>query len=183
MNFIQFLIEEQEQNAKDVEDMNPEEMTQHAKQLMKRARLKDSGREEQAKNLAMRDLRQKIRDAQDPRQRMDLQRRLRELQQESCCEEVFVDKDGNILTEATARQFKRVGKEIKRRYRCLSGPKAGKLVSEPSKCATRKDPKKIRHGRKVMRSKKGTITRKSRISKRKHLSKLVTKMNKRLSGK
>lgn len=87
------------------------------------------------------------------------------------------------ITEAAKRQFKRVGNQIVKRYRCLSGPKAGKLVSDPSKCAMRKDPKKVRQGRKVMRSKKGTIARKSQISKRKSISKMVTKMNKRLSGK
>jgi len=99
------------------------------------------------------------------------------------CEEVWLDEDGNILNEAAKRQFKRVGNEIKKRYRCVGGPKAGKLVSEPGKCATRKDPKNVRRGRKVMRSKKGTIKRKAGITKRKSISRLVAKMNKRLSGK
>lgn len=98
-------------------------------------------------------------------------------------EEVYTDGDGNILNEAAIRQYKRVGQEIKKRYRCLSGPKSGKLVAAPSNCATRKDPKKVRQGRKVMRSKKGTIKRKSRISKRKQLSKMVKRMNQRLAGK
>ena len=87
------------------------------------------------------------------------------------------------INEAAQRQFKRVGQQIVKKYRCLSGPKAGKLVSDPGKCASRKDPKKVRQGRKVMRSKKGTIARKSQISKRKSISKMVTKMNKRLAGK
>lgn len=99
------------------------------------------------------------------------------------CEEVWTDEDGNVLEEAAKRQFKRVGNEIKKRYRCVGGPKAGKLVSEPGKCATRKDPKKVRQGRKVMRSKKGTIKRKAGITKRKSISRLVAKMNRRLSGK
>lgn len=87
------------------------------------------------------------------------------------------------VTEAAIRQFKRVGQEIRRRYRCMSGPKAGKLVATPGACATRKDPKKVRHGRRVMRSKKGVIARKTRVAKRKQLSKMVAKMNKRLAGK
>ncbi len=113
--------------------------------------------------------------------------KLHEVLPEDFCEcmyeEVFVDEDDNILDEAAMRQWKRVGQEIKKRYRCLSGPKAGKLVASPQACATRKDPKRIRHGRKVMRSKKGTIARKTRVAKRKQLSRMVAKMNRRLAGK
>jgi len=103
-------------------------------------------------------------------------------EQQQECEIVYIDVMDNILNEAAIRQFKRVGNEIKKRYRCLSGPRQGKLVAHPSGCAGRKDPKKVRNGRKVMRSKKGVIQRKSAISKRKSMSRLVTKMNKRLSG-
>lgn len=102
--------------------------------------------------------------------------------QETVCEEVWIDEDGNILSEAAKRAFKRVGKEIKRRYRCTTGPKKGKVVSDPKLCATRKDPKKVRHGRKVARTKKGVRIRKSAISKRTSMSKLVAKMNQRLNG-
>jgi len=94
-----------------------------------------------------------------------------------------VDEDDNILSEAAVRQWKRMGSTIIKKYRCLGGVKAGKLVSDPSKCVTKKDPKKVRHGRKVMRSKKGTIGRKSKITKKRSLSKLVAKMNMRLMGK
>lgn len=87
------------------------------------------------------------------------------------------------VDEAAIRQYKRVGQAIKKRYRCMSGPKAGKLVATPGACATRKDPRRVRHGRKVMRSKKGIIKRKTRVAKRKALSKIVAKMNKRLAGK
>ncbi len=87
------------------------------------------------------------------------------------------------MTEAAVKQFKRVGNQVKRRYRCLSGPKRGKMVATPAACATRKDPKKVRHGRKVMRSKKGTIARKTKLTKRKQVSRMVAKMNRRLSGK
>ena len=99
------------------------------------------------------------------------------------CEECYVDEDDNILSEAAIRQFKRIGQEIKRRYRCLSGAKAGKLVAKPGGCATRKDPKRVRRGRMVMRSKKGVIKRKAKVAKRKQLSKMVARMNKRLAGK
>lgn len=99
------------------------------------------------------------------------------------CEVVYVDEDDNILSEAAIRQWKRMGQNIVKKYRCLAGPKAGKLVAKPGGCATRKEPKKVRHGRKVMRSKKGIIARKSRIAKRTSFSKMVKKMNARLMGK
>lgn len=99
------------------------------------------------------------------------------------CEEVYTDEDGNILTEAAMRQFKRFGTRIKRQYRCTAGPKKGKIVASPQSCATRKDPRKVRHGRRVARMKQGIRVRKTQIEKRKSISKMVTKMNQRLSGK
>jgi len=102
---------------------------------------------------------------------------------EDVCEIVYVGDDNEILSEAAIRQFKRNGNKIVKKYRCLSGPKMGKLVSEPGKCGQRKDPKKVRNGRKIMRAKKSTIKRKSAVSKKKQMSKMVTRMNKRLSGK
>ncbi len=98
-------------------------------------------------------------------------------------EEVYVDDDDNILTEAAMRQFKLTNKRITRKYRCMAGPKKGRLVAKPSGCATRKDPAKVRHGRKVMRSKKGVIARKTKITKKKAMNKIVAKMNRRLMGK
>lgn len=85
-----------------------------------------------------------------------------------------------FLDEAATRAFKRFGKEIRRYYRCVSGPKAGKLVSDPSQCGKRKDPAKVRNGKKVARSRKGVRIRKTAIAKRTQVSKMVTKMNKRL---
>jgi hypothetical protein len=98
-----------------------------------------------------------------------------------CYETVYLADDGEVLSEAAIRQFKRVGQTIVRRYRCLSGPKKGKLVSSASACSQRKDPKKVRQGRKTMRTKAGVIKRKSQVSKKKAMSKLVTKMNKQLT--
>ena len=95
---------------------------------------------------------------------------------------VFVDENGNIIEEGAIQQYKRVGQKLVKKYRCLSGKKKGKLVSHPSKCAQRKEPRRVRIGRRVMRTKKGVILRKSLISKRKTLSKLVKRLNKRLRG-
>ncbi len=102
---------------------------------------------------------------------------------EECSEEVLTDSEGNILTEAAIRQFKRVGGQIKRQYRCTSGPKKGKIVSTPQACAKRKDPKKRRHGKKVARARKGVRVMKTRIAKKQQQSKLVTRMNRRISGR
>jgi len=86
------------------------------------------------------------------------------------------------LDEAVIRQYKNIGGVMKKRFRCGSGKKKGKLVSKPSICFKRKDPKKVRRGRKLMRMKGKVITRKTKIAKRKQISRLITKMNKRLSG-
>ena len=99
------------------------------------------------------------------------------------CDCVYVDENDEVLTEAAIRQWKRMGSTIIKKYRCLGGVKAGKLVSDPAKCTTRKDPKKVRHGRKVMRMKKGVIGRKTKVAKKRSMSKLVKKMNMRLMGK
>jgi len=97
------------------------------------------------------------------------------------CDETFTCDE--LLTERAVRAFKRVGDTIQRRYRCMAGPKKGKLVATPGACGQRKDPKNIRKGRKTMRTKKGIIQRKSRITKRQAMSRIVRNMNKRLSGK
>lgn len=122
------------------------------------------------------------------------------------CEEVWVDADDNEISEdqlfealrdeetslfesdedlfeAAQRAFKRLGQSIKRYYRCKGGPKDGKLVSDPKSCAQRKNPSNVRHGRKVARTKKGVRIRKTAIKKKQTVSRMVTQMNKRLSGK
>lgn len=105
------------------------------------------------------------------------------LVEECLVEEVFVDENGEVLTEGGLRQWKRIGKKLVRKYRCTSGKKKGKLVASPGKCGERKDPRKVRTGRKVMRSKKGIIQRKGKIAKRQQISKMVTRLNARLMGK
>lgn len=106
------------------------------------------------------------------------------LTEDNECEVVYCDEDGNeLLDEAAIRQFKKQGSSIVKKFRCLSGPKAGRLVSSPSSCGMRKDPAKVRQGRKVMRQKGAIIQRKTAISKNKAVSKQVANLNKRLSGK
>ena len=98
-------------------------------------------------------------------------------------EEVYVNESDEVLTEAAIRQWKKSGQKMVKKYRCMAGPKKNRLVSKPGDCAMRKDPAKVRHGRKVMRSKKGVIQRKSKIAKRKSISRILAKLNARLMGK
>jgi hypothetical protein len=109
--------------------------------------------------------------------------KLDELICEECCEVVYTNEEGEILTEAAIRQFKRVGSQIKRQFRCTSGPKKGRIVSTPQACTQRKDPKKKRHSKKVNRTRKGVRVMKTKIAKKTHGSKLVTRMNRRIAGK
>lgn len=115
---------------------------------------------------------------------MSLLKELYSIMEDDCidCEIVYVDEDGEVLTEAQ-RAYKRRDRKIIKMYRCTSGPKKGKVVSDPKVCVQRKDPKKKRQGKKVMREKKGIIQRKSKRSKKQAMSKLVKRMNQRLSGK
>ena len=96
--------------------------------------------------------------------------------------EVLVDDEGAPLNEAAIRAFKRIGTDVKRQYRCTAGPKKGKIVASPQACATRKDPRKVRHGKKVARMRKGIRIRKSAITKKKSISKMVKRMNQRIMG-
>jgi len=98
-------------------------------------------------------------------------------------EEVYVDENGEILSEMAVRQWKRKDSKLVKKYRCMQGPKKNRLVTKPGDCAMRKDPAKVRRGRKLMRTKKGTIMRKSKIAKRKSISKILSKLNARLMGK
>lgn len=116
---------------------------------------------------------------------MSLLKELYNLIEEDCidCEIVYVGENGEVLEEGARRAYKRVGREIRKMYRCTSGAKKGKMVSDPKICVTRKDPKKKRLGKKVMREKKGVIQRKSKQRKKQAISKLVRRMNARLSGR
>ena len=111
--------------------------------------------------------------------------------EEIICEEVYVDEHGNVLVdehgneiqeldEAAKRAYKRIGQEIKRQFRCVSGPKQGMIVATPDACSKRKQPIKVRTGKRVAITKKDVRIRKTKISKKKAISKLVTKLNDRL---
>ena len=86
------------------------------------------------------------------------------------------------INEAVQRQFRRYGDTFKRQYRCTTGDKAGRMVTSPEKCGIRKDPRKVRQGKKASRVKKGQRIRKSLFTKRKTQSKRLSRLNKRLRG-
>jgi hypothetical protein len=91
------------------------------------------------------------------------------------------DEFDNIL-EAVQRQFRRYGDKFVQQYRCTSGQKSGRMVTSPEACGIRKDPKKVRQGKKSARSKKGQRVRKTLFTKRKTQSKRLSRLNQRLRG-
>tara|TARA_R110000851_G_scaffold147274_1_gene287128 strand:+ start:71 stop:568 length:498 start_codon:yes stop_codon:yes gene_type:complete len=87
-----------------------------------------------------------------------------------------------IIAEAVQRQFRRYGDKFLRQYRCTTGQKSGRMVSSPEKCGIRKDPRKVRQGKKAARAKKGQRVRKTLFTKRKTQSKRLSRMNKMMRG-
>jgi hypothetical protein len=65
--------------AQDTENLSADDLKKKAQEMMRRAQLKSSGRDEQVDRLALRDLQQQLRDADDPRKKVDIQRRITEL--------------------------------------------------------------------------------------------------------
>jgi len=97
--------------------------------------------------------------------------------------EIISDYEYNNLDEGAQRAFRRVANNITQYYRCTSGPKKGKLASDPSKCGQRKDPAKVRHGRRVAKQKGAIRVRKTIARKRTQVSKRVTKLNRVLKSR
>lgn len=95
-------------------------------------------------------------------------------------EEVFVDENDNVLTEAAVTAFRRQGKTITRKFRCMAGEKKGRLVANPQTCVKRKSQARVLAGRKIASQKKGIRIRKSKIALKTNTSKMVRKANKRL---
>lgn len=102
---------------------------------------------------------------------------LSELSHDNVDVEIISEEQYQQLDEAAQRAYRRVGNSITQYYRCTSGPKKGKLASDPSKCGQRKDPQRVRHGRKVAQRKGSIRVRKTQARKRTQLSKRVTTLN------
>lgn len=67
------------EEVEDIEDLSSEDLQKKAQEMKKMAHLKSSGRGDYAEKKALRSLQQKLRTATDPRQKADLQRRIKEL--------------------------------------------------------------------------------------------------------
>jgi hypothetical protein len=97
-------------------------------------------------------------------------------------EELANSEEFDLIAEAVDRQFRRYGDKFVRQYRCTSGPKSGRMVVSPAKCGIRKDPLRVRIGKKSARMKKGSRVRKTLFTKRKTQSKRLSRMNAILRG-
>jgi hypothetical protein len=97
-------------------------------------------------------------------------------------DEIIGDELISVVAESVDRQFRRYGDNFLRQYRCTSGPKKGRLVASPDQCGKRKDPRRVRIGKKAARVKKGIRIRKSKFTKRKTQSKRLSRLNKVLRG-
>ena len=103
----------------------------------------------------------------------------------SILDEMYEILDDHIITEiaeSVDRQFRRYGDTFLRQYRCTSGAKKGRLVSSPEQCGKRKDPRRVRIGKKAARVKKGIRIRKSAFTRRKTQSKRLSRLNTVLRG-
>jgi hypothetical protein len=96
-------------------------------------------------------------------------------------EEISTD-EYEVLDEAAKRQWKRYGNKFVRKFRCYGGPKSGKMVSTAAGCGMKKDPLRVRRGKRAARMKKGSRIRKTMMTKRKSPSKRLTRMNNLLRG-
>lgn len=97
-------------------------------------------------------------------------------------QDIITNEQYEQLDEGAKRAFKRKGSSLSHYFRCTTGPKAGKLASDPSKCGQRPDPKKVRHGRKVAKLKGSIRVRKTQMKKKTELSKRISRLNKQLQG-
>lgn len=97
----------------------------------------------------------------------------------------WLDEDEyELLDEGAKKAYKRStkGTGVTMYFRCVSGPKKGKLAKDPASCGRRPDPKKVRHGRRVAQRKGKVRARKTSIRKKTQLSKRITQLNRRLQG-
>lgn len=86
------------------------------------------------------------------------------------------------LFETAKRIFKRDGDHVTNYFRCTVGPKKGKMVSDPSKCGKRANPKRVRHGRIVAKTRGAIRVKKSMITLKTHTSKRIRELNARLNS-
>lgn len=93
-------------------------------------------------------------------------------------EEDEIDFD-DIVCEGAKPIWARSGNKVVRKYRCTSGRKQGRIVSDPTTCGSGTDMKKRMRMKKLLTQKKAMIARKSKRRKAKDpVSIRVQKLNK-----
>jgi hypothetical protein len=120
-------------------------------------------------------------DKEDQNQSSQLEPGQRNISEQYITEEIS-EEEYELLEEAAKRQFKRYGNKFVRKFRCYGGPKSGRMVTKMSDCGKRKDPFKVRQGKRASRMKKGQRVRKTKLAKKKSPSLRLVRMNKNLRG-
>lgn len=86
------------------------------------------------------------------------------------------------IFETAKRVFKRRGEGMEHYFRCTVGPKKGKLVADPGSCGKRPDPKRVRHGKIVAKTRGSIRVHKTTITKKTNTSKRIAELNRRLNN-
>lgn len=77
------------------------------------------------------------------------------------------------------RVWAKRGNKVVRKFRCMSGPRKGRMVSSPAQCSKPKDMKKSRTLKKTKAQKGYRMTKKANKTKRLNpVSKRIRRMNK-----
>lgn len=86
LTFMEFITEMDDVDQTDPEDLSPDDMEKRSMELRRQAQLKRSN-PEMAKRKSLMALRKRLRTATDPRQKADIQRRIKALMQPESAEE------------------------------------------------------------------------------------------------
>lgn len=85
----------------------------------------------------------------------------------------------DTISESAIRIWARNGNKIVQKYRCISGPKKGRIVSDPATCSRPVDPRKRQQMRQLRARKGRSMTRKAvKARKLNPLSRRVAQLNK-----
>lgn len=101
--------------------------------------------------------------------------------------ELFVSEDDliieELLSESASMAWGKRGNEIVKKYRCLSGPRKGRLVNTPADCAKKLDLTKSRRMKRNIAIKGKKMARKAKRTKRvSPISKQIQKRNLLMNG-
>ena len=91
---------------------------------------------------------------------------------------IVPEEEGCELVESARMAWARSGNKIVRKYRCTSGQRKGRIVSNPAQCSKAIDIKKRMQLRKTKAKMGGRMTRKAKKTKRiSPVSRRLKKMN------